>query len=123
MRTIRVRYGDFQAVLDADALGELPRVNARKLLKLAYRDCRNAEALQELGKILEENAANAATAHSKAKEQFAAGWKYVVKGSRTKTARDTRQENNRLQNAVKRAKAELNSAKSLLEIFNEMEIN
>lgn len=123
MRTIRVRYDDFLAVLDADALGKLPRANVRKLLKLAYHDSRNTAALQELGKILEENVADAVADHTKAKEEFAAGWKYVDKGSRTKTARDTRQENNRLQNAVKRAKADLNSAKSLLGIFNEMEIN
>lgn len=123
MRTIQIRYNSFRVVLDADALGEIPRANFRKLLKLAYRDSRNEATLQELGRILEENAANLAAAHAKAKEEFTVGWKYVNKKSRTKTATEVLQKNNRLQNAVKRTKAKLNSAKSLLKIFNEMEIN
>lgn len=123
MRTIQIRYNSFRVVLDADALGEIPREKFRKLLKLAYRDSRNEATLQELGNILKENAANSAAAHTKAKEEFTAGWKYINKRSRAKTAMEIQRENNRLQNAVKRTKAELNSAKSLLKIFNEMEIN
>lgn len=123
MRTIQIRYGSFHAVLDADSLGEIPRANFRKLLKLAHRDSRNEAALQELGSILEENMTIAGTAHTKAKEEFSEGWKYVNKKSRTKTAMEIQQENNRLQNAVKRTKAELNLAKSLLKIHNEMETN
>lgn len=122
MRTILIRYDSFHVVLDADALGEIPRANFRKLLKLAYRDSRNEATLRELGSILEENAANSAAAHAKAKEAFTVGWKYVNQRSRSKTAMEIQRENNRLQNAVKRTKAELNLAKSLLKIFNEMEI-
>lgn len=46
MRTIQIRYSSFHAVLDADSLGEIPRANFRKLLKLAHRDSRNEAALQ-----------------------------------------------------------------------------
>lgn len=123
MRTIEIRYGDFRAVLDADALDTLPRANVKKLLKLARRDYRNESELRKLRSILEENASAAASAHAKAKEAFTAGWKYVNTKSRTKDAVETMQENNRLQNAVKRTKATLNKAKALLQIFNEMEIN
>ena len=123
MRTIEIRYGDFRAVLDADALDALPRANVKKLLKLARRDYRNESELRKLRSILEENASAAASAHAKAKEEFAAGWKYVNTKSLTKDAVETMQENNRLQNAVKRTKATLNKAKALLQILNEMEIN
>ena len=123
MRTIEIRYGDFRAVLDADALDTLPRANIKKLLKLARRDYRNESELRKLRSILEENVSAAASAHAKAKEAFTAGWKYVNTKSRTKDAVETMQENNRLQNAVKRTKAALNKAKALLQIFNEMEIN
>lgn len=123
MRTIEIRYGDFRAVLDADSLDRLPRANVKKLFKLARRDYRNESELRKLRGILEENASAAASAHAKAKEAFATGWKYVNTKSRTKDAVATMQENNRLQNAVKRTKAKLNTAKALLQIFNEMEIN
>lgn len=115
--------GSFHVALDADALGKMPRANFRKLLKLVRTESRNTTALQELGKTLKENAIKADAAHTKAKAEFAVGWKYVDKHFRSSAANEIRRENNRLQNAVKRTKAELNSAESLLIIFNEMEIN
>ena len=123
MGAIYLRCGSFHAALDTDALGKMPRANFRKLLKLVHTESRNVTALQELGNILKQKAADANAAHTKAKDEFTAGWRYVDKRSRTKAAIGTMQENNRLQNAVKRTKAELNSAESLLRIFNEMEID
>lgn len=123
MGFIHLRCGSFHAALDTDALARMPRANFRKLLKLARTESRNAAVLQELGKFLKENAENANAAHTKTKTDFAVGWRYVDKHVRSRTASEVRRENNRLQNAVKRTKAELNSAESLLKIFNEMEID
>ncbi len=122
MSAIYLRCGSFHVALDSDALEKMPRSNFRKLLKLVRTEIRNTSSLQELGRIMRQKAADANAAHTKAKEEFVAGWKYVDKRSRTKSATETMQENNRLQNAVKRTKAELNAAEALLKIFNEMEI-
>ncbi len=123
MSAIYLRCGSFHVALDSDALEKMPRANFRKLLKLVRTEIRNTSALQDLGKILRQKVADTNAAHAKAKEDFSAGWRYVDKRSRTKDAIETQRENNRLQNAVKRTKAELNAAEALLNIFNEMEIN
>lgn len=121
MDGIRIRYGSYQVVLKKDHLGQMPRTNFRKLLKLAFRDLRNQYALKELKTALADNVAGADAAHKQAAKEFADGWKLVHPRSRTKAAVAIRQENNRLHNAVKRTKAELNSAETLLKIYNEME--
>lgn len=122
-RVIHLKHGGFHVALDVDSLVHMPRMNFRKLLNLMRFDYHNAAALCELGVFLKENVVNAAAAHQKAKSEFSAGWKYVNKRSRTRIAIEALRENNRLQNAVKRTKADLISAESLLKIYNEMEIN
>lgn len=122
MDGIRIRYDSFQVVLHKDRLRQMPRTNFRKLLKLAFRDPRNQSALKELKTVLIDDAAAADAAHKQAKKEFTDGWKLVRPRSRSKAAVSTRQENNRLHNAVKRTKAELSSAEALLKIYNEMEI-
>lgn len=67
MRTVKIRYDDFRAVLNADKLSEIPLKKFRKLIKLAYRDSRNIEALQELGRILEEDVSELTASQAKAK--------------------------------------------------------
>lgn len=121
MDGIRIRYGSFQVVLHRERLGQMPRANFRKLLKLAFRDPRNQAALEDLKAVLIDNAAAADATHKQAKKEFADGWKLVNPRSRSKTTVSIRQENNRLHNAVKRTKVELNSAEALLKIYNEME--
>lgn len=119
MGTIYLRHGNFHVVLNADVLGEMPRTNLRKLLRLARTESRNDAALQELGDILQAKVASAVAAHEKSKDERTAGWKYVDKRSRTKAAIAALQENNRLQNSVKRTKADMVSAEAMLKIFNE----
>ena len=121
MDGIRIRYGSFQVVLRREGLGQMPRANYRKLLKLAFRDPRNRESLKELKTVLIDDVTAADAAHKQAKKEFADGWKLVNPRSRSKAAVSTRQENNRLHNAVKRTKVELNSAEALLKIYKEME--
>ncbi len=67
MRTIQIRYNDFRAVLIAERLDEIPQKNFRKLIKLAHHDSRNTAALQEIGRILEENVSQFTASQAKAK--------------------------------------------------------
>lgn len=121
MKPIRIRNGCFQAVLDPDELRKMPRANYRKLLKLAFTDGRNSAALEELKHILADGVADADATLKRSQKEFTSGWRLVSKTDRSKAAAELRRENNRLQNAVKRAKAERNSAEAFLKIYNEME--
>lgn len=117
MRSVVIRYDSFHLALDADRLGELPRANIRKILRLARRDYRNEAALQELRQILRENVSEAEAAYAQAKAEYSAGWKWVNKKSRTEASLTTMRQNNRLRDTEKRAKAELIAAKALWEIY------
>ena len=121
MTGIHIRYGDFHVVLDPANLRKMPRTNFRKLLKLAFRDPRNSAALEKLKKVLLDEVTGADAAHKQAQKEFTNGWRLVGKSDRSKAAVELRRENNRLHNAVKRTKAELNSAEAFLKIYNEME--
>lgn len=124
VKFIKVRSGDFYAELYLDRLGELPRSNFRKLLRLMRgAPWENQEALDTLGAYLKEQVNATKAGWTKASLEYSNGWKLVKnKRSRKKEVMDTLRENRRLKNALKRAKGAHDTAIALQTIFDK-EIN
>ena len=104
--TLRISIGDYSATILLDRLPELPRRNARKILRMLY-DPRNQYRMEpsEMDGVLRDRVQTAEAAWREASRQFVNGWKLVDK--QKAQSRDTlaiRVENRRLKNAVKRAK-------------------
>ena len=124
MNTIKIRSGDFYAELYPERLGELPRSNFRKILRLMRgAPWENQAALDSLGVYLKDQVRDTKAAWGKASQDYVAGWKLVPnKKSRKKMVVDTLRENRRLKAAVKRAKGAYDTAVALQTIY-EKEIN
>lgn len=122
--TIKVRSGGFYAELYPDRLGELPRANVRKLLRLMRgAQWENQAALDSLGAYLKDQVNTTKAAWEKASQDYVDGWKLVAnKRSRKKAAMDTLRENRRLKTALKRAKGAYDTAVALQTIYDK-EIN
>lgn len=105
--TLRISIGDYSATILLDRLPELPRRNARKILRMLY-DPRNQYRMEpsEMDGVLRDRVQTAEAAWREASRQFVNGWKLVDKQkARSKDTLAIRMENRRLKNAVKRAKA------------------
>lgn len=121
---ISVHSGDFYAELYLERLGELPRSNFRKLLRLMRGALwENQTALNDLGAYLKDQVKATKATWEKASQDYVGGWKLVPnKRSRKKDAVDTLRENRRLKAALKRAKGAYDTAVALQTIFDK-EIN
>lgn len=119
MEPIKVRGGDFYAELYPERLGNLPRSNFRKILRLMRgAQWENQAALDSLGAYLKDQVRATKTAWEKASQDYASGWKLVRnKKSRKKAVMDTLRENRRLKNALKSAKGAYDTAVSLQTIY------
>lgn len=111
----------YHVTIDADSLGKMPRNDYRKLLHFARRDSRNDGSLRELRKILQENVEAAEKVLTAAQTDYTENWRYIDRRSRTPESIKTTHRNRALHSAVKRAKADLSTAKVIWEIFNETE--
>lgn len=124
MGAIKIRSGDFYAELYLDRLGELPRSNLRKLLRLMREaQWENQTALDSLDAYLKDQVKTTKAAWEKASQDYTTGWKLVPnKRSRKKEVVAAMRENRRLKIALKRAKGAYDTAVSLQSIFDK-EIN
>lgn len=111
----------YHVTIDADSLGMLSRNDYRKLLRFARSDPRNEGPLRELRKILQENIAAAENNLLAAQTAYTENWKFVDRRSRTPESAEILRRNGELHRAVKRARVDLSTAKTIWEIFNETE--
>lgn len=120
MDTIQIRSGNFYAELYLERLGEMPRSNFRKLLRLMQgAQWENQTALDSLGAYLKGQLKATKTAWEKAGQNYADGWKLVPdKRSRRKDVMDTLQENHRLKTALNRAKGAYDTVVALQTIYD-----
>lgn len=103
--TYFIRVDTFQAVLREDHLPEFPRLQFRKLLRLARTEPENWPALESMGLDIRVRAAEAKTAMDAAAQDYKANWKHVASPrSRRPEIAAIMKENRRLQTAVRKAK-------------------
>ncbi len=121
MRSLVFWLAGYQLAIDADSLGKMARNEYRNLLHFARRDPRNEGPLRELRKILQENVGAAEKALTAAQTNYTENWRHVDRRSRTPKSIETTRRNVTLHNAVKRAKADLSTAKAIWKIFIETE--
>lgn len=117
---ITVRSGEFRAEISLEHLGELPRTNFRKLLRL-MRDNPD-ENLDDLGRWIRGRPAETKAAWAEASREYQHGWRFAPKRARDENSLRIMRENRRLKTAVKQTKAAYDTAQALKTIF-EKEIN